>query len=64
VSDATSDTTDPSGPSDDDRARAEELAAETARHNDDDETRREAIEQELSSEGLSDEGEHLGQHID
>jgi hypothetical protein len=53
------------GPSDESaRQHAEEVAARAARRNDDPETRREAMEQELDSEGLSDEGEHLGQHID
>ena len=47
-----------------DLALAEELAAETAAENPDPVTRREAVEQELSEEGLSDEGARIGQHID
>ena len=47
-----------------DREKAERLASEVAVTNDDPETRREAIEQELEDEGLSDEGEHLGDHIE
>jgi hypothetical protein len=47
---------------DDEVERAEALAEETAAHNADEQTTREAIEQELASEGLSDEGERIGQH--
>ncbi|HKH04535.1 MAG TPA: hypothetical protein VKA65_05185 [Acidimicrobiales bacterium] len=47
-----------------DREKAERLASEVAVTNEDSETRREAIEQELEDEGLSDEGEHLGDHIE
>jgi hypothetical protein len=47
---------------DEDVERAEELAEETAEQNSDDVTTREAIEQELASEGLSEEGEWIGQH--
>jgi hypothetical protein len=47
---------------DEDVERAEELAEETAEQNSDEVTTREAIEQELASEGLSDEGEWIGQH--
>jgi hypothetical protein len=49
---------------DDDLARAEELAEEVGAENEDDITRREAVEQALEDEGLSDEGEHIGEHID
>lgn len=49
---------------DEDIERAEELADETAERNADEHTTREAIEQELASEGLSEEGERLGQHIE
>jgi hypothetical protein len=49
---------------DEDIERAEELAQETAEENSDEVTTREAIEQELSSEGLSEEGEWIGQHND
>ncbi|HEX8803004.1 MAG TPA: hypothetical protein VF743_02385 [Acidimicrobiales bacterium] len=42
----------------------EELADETAEHNRDEQTTREAIEQELAQRGLSEEGGRLGQHID
>jgi hypothetical protein len=47
---------------DEDVERAEALAEETAEQNADEVTTREAIEQELASEGLSDEGEWIGQH--
>jgi protease I len=46
--------------SDEDRARR--LAHSVGRENPDPVTRREAIEQQLSDEGLSDEGERVGQH--
>jgi hypothetical protein len=63
---------------DDDIGRADELAArrlarqqaaakvasDIAEENPDPTTRREAIEQGLEDEGLSDEGGHLGQHND
>ena len=49
---------------DPDLERAEELAEEVGGENDDDITRREAVEQALEAEGLSDEGEHLGDHIE
>lgn len=42
-----------------DLARAEELAEEVGEENDDDITRREAVEQALEAEGLSEEGEHI-----
>lgn len=49
---------------DDEVERAEKLAEETAEHNADEQTTREAIEQELASEGMSDEGERIGHHIE
>lgn len=49
---------------DPDLERAEELAEEVGEENDDDITRREAVEQALDAEGLSEEGEHIGEHID
>jgi hypothetical protein len=45
-----------------DEERAEELARETAEENPDPITRREAIEQVLEDEDLSEEGEELGEH--
>jgi hypothetical protein len=42
--------------------QAEAMAAEVAEVNPDPTTRREAIEQALDDEGLSEEGEHLGEH--
>lgn len=45
-----------------DQQRAEEIAADVAEDNPDPTTRREAIEQALEAEGLSEEGEELGQH--
>jgi hypothetical protein len=45
-----------------DEERAARLAREVARENPDPTTRREAIEQELAEEDLSDEGGELGQH--
>lgn len=42
--------------------RAEQLARKVAKDNPDLTTRREAIEQALEDEDLSDEGEQLGQH--
>jgi hypothetical protein len=42
--------------------KAERLAREVAAENPDPTTRREAIEQALAEEGVSDEGEDLGQH--
>lgn len=42
--------------------RAEQLARQVGRDNPDRTTRREAIEQALEAEGLSEEGEELGQH--
>ena len=47
-----------------DEQRAARLASEVGSTNRDPETRREAIEQELEEEGLSDEGERLGDHIE
>jgi hypothetical protein len=47
---------------DEDVERAEELAEETAEQNSDEVTTREAIEQELASEDLSEQGEWIGQH--
>jgi hypothetical protein len=44
--------------------RAEAIAEEVARENPDPQTRREAIEQGLEDEGLSDEGETLGEHVE
>jgi len=44
--------------------RAEAIAEEVAAENPDPVTRREAIEQVLEDEGLSDEGETLGEHIE
>ena len=44
--------------------RAEEIAEEVARDNPDPVTRREAIELGLEDEGLSEEGETLGEHIE
>jgi hypothetical protein len=49
---------------DEDVQRADELAEETAEQNADEVTTREAIEQELASEDLSEEGEWIGQHND
>jgi len=49
---------------DPDLERAEELAEEVGEENDDPITRREAVEQALDAEGLSEEGEHIGEHID
>ncbi len=46
------------------KQRAEEIAAEVTRENPDPVTRREAIEGELEDEGLSDEGESLGEHVE
>jgi uncharacterized protein DUF2795 len=59
----------PPGPYDDvdelgDQMRAIDLASEVAAENPDPTTRREAIEQALDAEDLSEEGEELGQHID
>jgi hypothetical protein len=45
-----------------DEKRAARLAREVARENPDPTTRREAIEQELAEEDLSEEGGELGQH--
>jgi hypothetical protein len=47
---------------DEDVERAEELAKETDEQNADEVTSREAIEQELASEDLSEEGEWIGEH--
>lgn len=49
---------------DPDVERADELAEETAENNPDEVTAREAIEQELASEDLSDEGGRIGEHIE
>jgi hypothetical protein len=46
------------------KERAEEIAAEVSEENPDPVTRREAIEGELEDEGLSDEGESLGEHVE
>jgi hypothetical protein len=46
------------------RKRAEEIAAEVAEDNPDPVTRREAVEGELEDEGLSEEGENLGEHVE
>jgi hypothetical protein len=46
------------------KKRAEEIAAEVAQENPDPVTRREAIEGELEDEGLSEEGESLGEHVE
>ena len=45
-----------------DEERAERIAREVGRENPDPMTRREAIEQELAEEDLSEEGGELGQH--
>lgn len=45
-----------------DEERAARIAREVGRHNPDPTTRREAIEQELAEEDLSEEGGELGQH--
>ncbi|HLT68954.1 MAG TPA: hypothetical protein VKZ72_02235 [Acidimicrobiales bacterium] len=47
-----------------DRERAEEIYEEVAAEDPDPTTRREAIEGELEEEGLSEEGEDLGEHIE
>jgi hypothetical protein len=44
--------------------RAERLARQVGAENPDPTTRREAIEQALAEEGVSEEGEELGQHND
>ncbi|HEY7070625.1 MAG TPA: hypothetical protein VH479_10940 [Acidimicrobiales bacterium] len=44
--------------------RAEAIAEEVAAENPDPVTRREAIEQGLEDEGLSEEGEALGEHVE
>lgn len=59
----------PPGPYDDvddleDQLRAARIAAETGAENPDPTTRREAIEQALEAEDLSEEGEDLGQQIE
>ena len=41
-----------------------EIAEEAESRDEDPDTTREAMEQELSQEGLSEEGETIGQHID
>jgi hypothetical protein len=46
------------------REEAAEIASEIAEENPDPITRREAIEQGLDEEGLSEEGGNLGQHND
>jgi hypothetical protein len=48
----------------DDAERAKRIAEQAERRNDDPQTTREAMEQELEQQGLSDEGRHIGQHID
>lgn len=63
-----SDSTSTEAPADVDRdgeteeERAERLAREVAAENPDRTTRREAIEQALAEEDVSDEGQELGQH--
>lgn len=52
----------PRSRSETDEERAARLAREVARENPDPTTRREAIEQELAEEDLSQEGGELGQH--
>jgi uncharacterized protein HemY len=47
-----------------DEERAARLAHEVAEENPDPTTRREAIEQELAEDGLSEEGGELGEHND
>jgi hypothetical protein len=49
---------------DPDVERADELAEEVAAENEDEVTSREAIEQELAAEHLSEEGGRIGEHID
>jgi len=49
-------------PNDPELEEAEEVAAEVAEDNPDRTTRREAVEQALDEEGLSEEGEHIGEH--
>jgi hypothetical protein len=49
-------------PDETDEERAEQIAREVTEENPDPITRREAIEQELAEEGLSEEGTELGQH--
>jgi hypothetical protein len=44
--------------------RAEELARQIDEEAPDETTRREALEQELMDEGLSEEGAEIGEHID
>jgi hypothetical protein len=50
------------GSGESDQERAQRLAGQVADDNPDPVTRREAIEQQLADEELSDEGEKLGQH--
>ena len=47
-----------------DEERAERIARKATRRNPDPATRREAMEQELADEELSEEGGELGQHND
>lgn len=42
----------------------DEVVDDIAEHNRDETTRREALELELEDEGRSEEGEHVGEHID
>ncbi|MBA2281296.1 MAG: hypothetical protein H0W25_08700 [Acidimicrobiia bacterium] len=59
---------DPARPGDEpdpaDVAAAEEIAARVAAGNDDRETTREAVEQELAAEGLSEAGSRVGDEMD
>jgi hypothetical protein len=48
----------------DDAERARQIVEKAEARDRDRETTREAVEQELEQEGLSDEGGHIGQHID
>jgi hypothetical protein len=48
----------------DDYEHAEEVVEEAESRGEDPETIREVIEGELEEEGLSEEGGHVGQHID
>ena len=51
-------------PDDDDLERAREIYHQVSAQNPDPVTRREAVEGELEDEGLSEEGEELGDHIE
>ncbi|HEX5365587.1 MAG TPA: hypothetical protein VFW63_02840 [Acidimicrobiales bacterium] len=54
----------PRAPGETDIERAEEVYEEVGADNPDPTTRREAVELELEDEGLSPEGEELGEHIE